>query len=154
MSSAADPVAYLRSLGAVRERCGAVLAAARSGKTKHFSVREDKLDEVARFVHGVMTEAYADGIEGVKFHSRWRHFEPDGVDRVGQVGVPAIRDANLWPRAALTTRATLPLQMRADWQPCDKVEAARRLIDLALVRTAPLRAVRPRSPHPAPPSLR
>jgi hypothetical protein len=45
--------------------------------------------EVVRFVRAVMAENFPGGPGTVPFHSRWRHFEPGGVDRVARVGVHA-----------------------------------------------------------------
>jgi Protein of unknown function (DUF1688) len=45
--------------------------------------------EVVRFVRAVMAENFPGGSGTVPFHSRWRHFEPGGVDRVARVGVHA-----------------------------------------------------------------
>lgn len=110
-----DPVAHLRSLKAIRERCGQVLTAARAGKTAHFAVDEGKLDEVAAFVLQVMNDAYPDGIEGVKFHSRWRHFEPSGIDRVGQVRPVAWAGSSLRPFVSRTAELNLaPPALPAD----------------------------------------
>src|SRR6185437_3065777 len=75
--------AYLLSAGAVRERCGVVLAAAERGETRHFRLVPERLDAVADRVVAVTRRRYPD--LAVPFHSRWRHFSAGGIDRVPQV---------------------------------------------------------------------
>lgn len=78
-------VAYLRSLPAIRERCERVYGLGVEGKLEHFEVHEDRVPAVAEFVEQVMHDAFPNGLKDVKFHSRWRHFEPDGHDRAAEV---------------------------------------------------------------------
>lgn len=74
-----DAVRRLRTPEAVRERAGMVLTAAKADATRHFAVDLDRLDDTARLVVDVTREAYPD--LAIPFHSRWRHFAPDGRDR-------------------------------------------------------------------------
>ncbi|HEX6142731.1 MAG TPA: URC4/urg3 family protein [Geminicoccaceae bacterium] len=74
-----EAVRALRTPEAVRERAKVVLAAAEAGLTPHFRVDPARLDDAARLVADVTRAAYPD--LDVPFHSRWRHFAPDGRDR-------------------------------------------------------------------------
>lgn len=49
-----DPAGYLRSLGAVRERCKVVTARALKNDLKHFDVDMDKFPEVVRYVSQII----------------------------------------------------------------------------------------------------
>lgn len=72
-------VRALRTPEAVRERAGAVLAAAEGGLTPHFAVGAGRLAVAADLVAEVTRETYPD--LRIPYHSRWRHFAPDGTDR-------------------------------------------------------------------------
>lgn len=72
---------YLRSTHAIRERCHYVYELGLAGKLKHFRIRSEKIDAVARFVIDVTKENYPDG--KIPYHSRWSHFQIGGVDRIG-----------------------------------------------------------------------
>jgi Protein of unknown function (DUF1688) len=75
-----DPaIARLLTPEAVRERCGQVLAAAERGETEHFEVDAGRIDAAADYVIGVIRADHPDLV--VPYHSRWRHFAPDGWDR-------------------------------------------------------------------------
>jgi hypothetical protein len=78
-----DAIAYLRSPGAIRERCQQMLALACADRLHHFAYHPDKLPEVAGYVAEVTLAAYPN-LE-VPFHSRWRHFGVGGLDRVAQL---------------------------------------------------------------------
>ncbi|TFV55805.1 DUF1688 family protein [Mycobacterium sp. PS03-16] len=72
--------AALRSTAAVRERSGQLLARARAGDSLWFEVHADALDAAAGAVADLTRSRYPD--LAIPFHSRWRHFEAGGVDRV------------------------------------------------------------------------
>jgi Protein of unknown function (DUF1688) len=78
-----DAIAYLRSPVAIRERCQQVLELACAHRLQHFAYHPEKLPEVAAYVAEVTRDAYPD-LE-VPFHSRWRHFDVGGLDRVTQL---------------------------------------------------------------------
>ena len=78
-----DAIAYLRSPTAIRERCRQVLELACADRLHHFTYHPDKLPEVAGYVAAVTRDAYPN-LE-VPFHSRWRHFDVDGIDRLAQL---------------------------------------------------------------------
>ncbi|ARV58947.1 uracil phosphoribosyltransferase [Nostocales cyanobacterium HT-58-2] len=76
-------VAYLRSPGAIRERCGQLFELAVEGQSRHFSCNLTQLPKVAEYVTRVIREQYPD--LQIPFHSRWRHFEAGGVPRLSQL---------------------------------------------------------------------
>lgn len=78
-----DAIAYIRSPVAIRERCQQVLELACADRLQHFAYHPDRLSEVAGYVAAVTREAYPT-LE-VPFHSRWRHFDVGGIDRVAQL---------------------------------------------------------------------
>jgi hypothetical protein len=69
--------------GAVRARCGLVLAAAERGETRHFRLVPERLDAVADSVAAVTRRRYPD--LDIPYHSRWRHFAAGGIDRAARV---------------------------------------------------------------------
>jgi Protein of unknown function (DUF1688) len=77
---AADAVAYLRTPEAIRERAEAVLAHGLRGDLRHFAIELTRLDSAAALVADVTRERYP-GLT-VPLHSRWRHFDAGGPDRV------------------------------------------------------------------------
>jgi len=78
-----DLADYLLSAAAVRERCAIVLAATERGETEHLRVVRGRLDDVAERVVAVTRRRYPD--LAVPLHSRWRHFNADGIDRVALI---------------------------------------------------------------------
>jgi hypothetical protein len=78
-----DAIVYLRSPAAIRERCQQMLELASADRLRHFAYHPEKLSEVAAYVAEVTRAAYPD-LE-VPFHSRWRHFDVGGLDRVAQL---------------------------------------------------------------------
>ncbi len=76
-------IAYLRSTVAIRDRCEQLLAIAGDDKLQHFRCNFDKLGVVADYTIEVMREQYPDMV--VPFHSRWRHFEAQGVPRLAEL---------------------------------------------------------------------
>lgn len=51
---AVDPAAYLRSIGAVRERCNVIKEKASRNELNHFDVDMSKFDDTASFVVGLI----------------------------------------------------------------------------------------------------
>jgi len=68
---------------AIRERCQQVLELAYADRLRHFAYHPEKLPEVATYVAEVTRDAYPN--LDVPFHSRWRHFDVSGLDRVAQL---------------------------------------------------------------------
>ncbi len=77
----------LLSTGAVRERCGRILQAAIEGRAPAFEVVLARLDDAADVVAAVTRRRYP--TLAVPYHSRWRHFEAGGVDRVAEMEAAA-----------------------------------------------------------------
>ena len=82
-STAADAVAYLSTPEAIRERAGAILAAGLAGRLAHFTIDLARLETTADLVAAVTRERYPD--VNVPLHSRWRHFDVGGQDRVAEL---------------------------------------------------------------------
>ena len=78
-----DAIAYVRSPAAIRERCQQMLELACTDRLHHFAYHPDRLPEVAGYVAAVTRDAYP--TLAVPFHSRWRHFDVGGIDRVAQL---------------------------------------------------------------------
>ncbi|MGJ7489584.1 URC4/urg3 family protein [Variovorax sp. ZT4R33] len=75
---------YLRTTAAVRERAAQLLARARRGESRWFTIGGDRvLEDAAATVAEVTRERYPSG--RIPFHSRWRHFEAGGIDRLAQL---------------------------------------------------------------------
>jgi hypothetical protein len=77
---AAAALAYLRSPGAIRERCREILALACADRLHHFAYDPAKLIEVTDEVVAVTRETYP--ALDIPLHSRWRHFNAGGIDRL------------------------------------------------------------------------
>jgi hypothetical protein len=79
-STPAGAVRLLRSTATVRARAHQLLARARAGASDCFAVNDEALVDAARTVARLTRERYPAG--HIPYHSRWRHFEAGGVDRV------------------------------------------------------------------------
>lgn len=80
----AGAAAFLRSTQAVRSRAQALLARARAGESQWFTIGADNaLEDTARTVAEVTRDRYAWG--PIPYHSRWRHFEAGGVNRLAEL---------------------------------------------------------------------
>ncbi|HEY2184973.1 MAG TPA: URC4/urg3 family protein [Xanthobacteraceae bacterium] len=78
-SKAPPEIVRLRSAAAVRERCNMVARWVADGRSRYFTVDENRLDAVADYVAEVTRESYPD--LDIPYHSRWRHFCAGGFDR-------------------------------------------------------------------------
>jgi len=78
-----DAIAYLRSLTAIRERCQQMLELACADRLHHFAYHPEQMPALAAYIAKVTREAYPD--LDVPFHSRWRHFDVGGLDRMAQL---------------------------------------------------------------------
>lgn len=81
LGDAGAAVAWLRTPEAIRERCGMVFAAAERDELRHFAYRPEPMADLARFVAGVIRDAYP--TLDIPYHARWRHFAAGGHDRWG-----------------------------------------------------------------------
>ncbi|RZL87305.1 MAG: DUF1688 family protein [Variovorax sp.] len=80
-SQASGAAAYLRTTAAVRERAAVLLAHARRGRSEWFTIGDDNaFEDAARTVAEVTRERYP--WDTIPYHSRWRHFEAGGVNRL------------------------------------------------------------------------
>ena len=77
------PAAALLSADAVRERCHELLAAGERGALAHFGLAAEKLADAADYVAGEVRRNHPS--LDIPFHSRWRHFEAGGIDRIGSL---------------------------------------------------------------------
>ncbi len=75
--------AQLRSTTTIRRRAAALLARARRGESAWFSINDGALLTAAALVAQLTRARYPDLV--IPFHSRWRHFEAGGVDRLAQL---------------------------------------------------------------------
>jgi len=77
----AGAAAFLRTTDAIRSRAQALLARARAGESAWFVIgSDDAMEDTARTVAEVTRDRFA--WRPIPYHSRWRHFEAGGVDRV------------------------------------------------------------------------
>jgi len=77
------PLHKLNDPATIRVRCGAILAAVERGVSMHFALDRSALPAVADRVAALTLKRFPD--LKIPFHSRWRHFEPGGVDRKGEM---------------------------------------------------------------------
>ncbi len=92
------------SAAAVRARCGQVFAAAQTRALKHFALDEGRLDTAADLVIETMRQAYPD--LQVPFHSRWRHFIVEDVDRWAVLAGTLGEDGDARVRTAIDIAVT------------------------------------------------
>jgi len=78
-----EAVAELRDPATIRARCANIAAAVAAGESRWFRIHEAALDAAAEQVAVVTQRNYPD--LQVPFHSRWRHFEAGGVDRLAML---------------------------------------------------------------------
>jgi len=97
-----DAALSLLTAAAVRERANLMLEAGLADRLAHFRINLDRLDDAADLVVAVTRAAYPS--LDIPFHSRWRHFVIDGVDRWAAIAATAA-----WPDAAARARAEFDL---------------------------------------------
>jgi hypothetical protein len=96
-SSPAGAARLLRSTDEIRRRAAALLARARRGESAWFRIGgDDALEDAARSVAEVTRERYP--WDSIPYHSRWRHFEAGGVDRLARLN-EMLGDADARQRA-------------------------------------------------------
>lgn len=109
---------YLRSTQAIRDRCGALLQLCLQDQLTHFGCDLNQLDRVADYVIAQIHQSYPDW--QIPFHSRWRHFQAGGVDRLSSLpeklaGLSALEQARSQFDLAVTS-VLLDAGAGADWQ--------------------------------------
>ncbi len=70
----------LRDPRTIRARAQAILNLAKQDKLEYFALNSEKMAATASFVIDTIQEQYPD--LNIPYHSRWRHFEAGGVDRI------------------------------------------------------------------------
>lgn len=75
-----EAIAHLRAPSTIRERCHHLLALAQAGRLQHFACDANRLEDTVAYVERVIRETYPD--LDIPFHSRWRHFNVGGTDRL------------------------------------------------------------------------
>ncbi len=83
MARELETIRYLRSTQAIRDRCGALFELCLQDQLSHFRCDLTQLDRVADYVIETIQAAYPDW--QIPFHSRWRHFQAGGVDRLSDL---------------------------------------------------------------------
>ncbi|MDP1739710.1 URC4/urg3 family protein [Polaromonas sp.] len=87
-------VAELCSTATIRSRAAALLARARRGESAWFTINDGAMVTTAALVAELTQARYPD--LKIPYHSRWRHFEVGGVDRLAQLnqalGAASARD--------------------------------------------------------------
>ncbi len=73
-------IQQLQSLDTIREKSKCILELGRQDKLKHFKVHEERLPDAANYVEDVIINNYPN--LDIPYHSRWRHFEAGGIDRI------------------------------------------------------------------------
>ncbi len=105
-SHATGAAAALRNTAAIRQRAAALLARARRGESKWFTIGDDDaLDDAAHEVAEVTRERYP--WDTIPYHSRWRHFEAGGINRLGELNQLLGEDIS----AAARARAQIDLAL-------------------------------------------
>jgi hypothetical protein len=94
----------LLSAGAVRERAHRMLASGLEDKLPNFRIQLDRMDSAVDLVLETTRKAYP-SLE-IPFHSRWRHFTMNEVNRWA-----AIAGQTMWPDRAARARAEFDLAM-------------------------------------------
>ncbi len=102
MNSAKAEALSLLSSEAVRARAHTLLTLGLKDELLHFRVQADRLDAAADLVAETTRSAYPS--LDVPFHSRWRHFEFQGVDRWA-----ALSATRTWDSPAAAARAAFDL---------------------------------------------
>ncbi|KAH9840212.1 uncharacterized protein C8Q71DRAFT_482172 [Rhodofomes roseus] len=102
--------AYLRTLPAIRERCGRVHALAKEDKLEYFTYHPEKEADVAAFCVDIMKRDFGNNFASIPPHGRWRHLD---------AGRPRVEP--------------LISKWKASASPPDDKEITKRLLDLFLV---------------------
>ena len=93
-------IAELRSTNTIRRRANALLARARRGESAWFTVNDGAMTTTAALVAELTRARYPD--LNIPYHSRWRHFEAGGQDRLAVFNQ---KFDQLAPGASLAARA-------------------------------------------------
>ncbi|CZT40364.1 probable protein urg3 [Rhynchosporium secalis] len=80
-----DAAGYLRSIGAVRERCAIVMEKAKRDKLNHFDVDMEKFKDTTSFVVSIIKRDFSPDYAKIPPHGRWQHFNVGGRDRIAEM---------------------------------------------------------------------
>ncbi|WPH03770.1 Hypothetical protein R9X50_00665300 [Acrodontium crateriforme] len=80
-----DPVGYLRSIYAVRERTQLVMEKALKNQLHHFTVDMTKFADTAHYVVAIIKRDFEPNYSSIPPHGRWQHFDVGGRPRVDQL---------------------------------------------------------------------
>jgi hypothetical protein len=83
MNKPDNRVLNLQSLETIRLQSQRLLNLARQGLSAHFSINDEKMPVIVDYVVEVMRSQYP-SLE-IPYHSRWRHFEAGGIDRIKEL---------------------------------------------------------------------
>ena len=100
------PIAELRSTSTIRLRARALLARARRGESAWFTVNDGAMVTTATLVAGLTRARYPD--LKIPYHSRWRHFEAGGHDRLAMFNQ---RFDQITPHASPVARARAQIDL-------------------------------------------
>ncbi len=73
-------ITKLRDPATIRIQAHRLLNLAKQDRLQHFALDPEKMASTASFVISVIREQYPD--LNIPYHSRWRHFEVGGIDRI------------------------------------------------------------------------
>lgn len=73
-------LALLRHPKTIRSQAHRLLNLAKTNRLQHFALDPEKMTSTASYVVEVINDQYPDF--NIPYHSRWRHFEVGGVDRI------------------------------------------------------------------------
>ncbi|SPO23201.1 related to protein urg3 [Ustilago trichophora] len=120
-STVSPAVAHLRTLPAVRERCTQIFNhASNHGGLTYFSYDVAREDDVADYCINIIKRDFGSDYASIPPHGRWRHFDVGGIPRITTL---LSSWAGVHPSSTTENNAVA----------VDRVEAARRLVDLFMV---------------------
>jgi hypothetical protein len=73
-------LSVLRDPATIRKQSHRILELAKQDQLAHFSINPEQMTSTASYIIDVITSQYPE--LDVPYHSRWRHFEAGGIDRV------------------------------------------------------------------------
>lgn len=80
---------FIQNLKTIRLQSLRMLSLARQNKLRHFIVNETRMPAAVNYVLEVIKSQYPS--LDIPYHSRWRHFEVGGIDRVAELlGKPSV----------------------------------------------------------------
>lgn len=78
-----DVLFHLRDPKTIRKQAHKLLKLAKEGQLEHFALDPTKMKDTASYIIDVIMQHYPN--LDIPYHSRWRHFESGGVDRIHQL---------------------------------------------------------------------